>query len=236
MTDKRVMFIDNRERSGLEKLVIKYCEKKKLKYEVRQTLITDYSFADVGIEAKSIDDYMSSMYSGHLERQLQNLEDNYTNPVLLIHGTLDQYVTKSAKRGRKIRFVTAFASFTGSLARYHTDFDVSILIFPDKSTAARFICKRFEKHGTLGSSSTYKLLRKTATEDMRIDILCSAGCSQAIAQRLLDTYGSVAEVMSLNEKELQSVEGIGKVRAKRIIESFNSESPIAQEKVKMSRA
>ena len=58
----------------------------------------------------------------------------------------------------------------------------------------------------------------------------------AIAQRLLDAYGSVAEIMSLNEKELQSVEGIGKVRAKRIIESFNSESPIAQEKVKMSRA
>mgnify|MGYP003108822479 CR=1 FL=1 len=234
--DKRILFIDNRERSGLEGLVIKYCEKKKFNYEVRQTLITDYSFSDVGIEAKSIDDYMSSMYSGHLERQLQNLEDNYTNPVLLIHGTLDQYVTKSAKRGRKVRFVTAFASFTGSLARYHTDFDVSILIFPDKSTAARFICKRFEKHGTLGSSSTYKLLRKTATEDMRIDILQGAGCSIAIAKRLLEQHGSIIEISSLTVKELQAVEGIGKVRAKRIIDAFNSEEPIAQEKVKMSRA
>ena len=236
MTEERILYIDNRERSGLEALVIKYCEKKKLKFEMRQTIITDYCFADVGIEAKSIDDYMSSMYSGHLERQLQNLEDNYTNPVLLIHGTLDQYVTKANKRGRRLRFPSVFASFTGSLARYHADFDVSIIMFPDKSTAARFICKRFEKHGTLGSSATYRLLRKTATEDMRIDILRGAGCSVAIAKRLLEQYGSVIEIASLTEKELQGVEGIGKVRAKRILNAFNSETSIAQEKIKMSRA
>ena len=236
MTDKRVMFIDNRERSGLEKLVIKYLEKNRLNYQVRQTMITDYCFSDVGIEAKSIQDYMNSLYSGHLDRQLANMEDNYNISMLVVHGSLDSYVTKARKGGRKIPFVKAFSSFTGSLARFSTDYSVSILCFQSKSEAARFICKRFEKHGTLGSSSTYRLIRKTATEDMRIDILCSAGCSQAIAQRLLDAHGSVAEVMSLSEKELQSIEGIGKVRAKRIIESFNSESPIAQEKVKMSRA
>ena len=73
MTDQRILFIDNRERSGLEQLVMKYCEKNKLNFQMRQTLITDYCFADVGIEAKSIDDYLSSLYSGHLERQLQTL-------------------------------------------------------------------------------------------------------------------------------------------------------------------
>ena len=71
---------------------------------------------------------------------------------------------------------------------------------------------------------------------MRIDILQSAGCSEAIAKRLLDKYGSVIEISSLNEKELQDIEGIGKVRAKRILNAFNSESPVIQEKVKMSRA
>ena len=68
----KILFIDNRERSGLEQLVIKYCDKNKLKYEVRQTHLTDYTFASVGIEAKSIEDYLGSLYSGHLERQLQN--------------------------------------------------------------------------------------------------------------------------------------------------------------------
>tara|TARA_R110000787_G_scaffold233992_5_gene340872 strand:+ start:18162 stop:18881 length:720 start_codon:yes stop_codon:yes gene_type:complete len=239
MSEEKTLFIDNRERSGLEHLVIKYCESKGLNYEVRQTMITDYCFDTLGIEAKSIDDYMGSMYSGHLEKQLQNMEDNYTNAILLIHGTLDQYVAKAGKRGgggRRIRFPQAFASFTGSLARFHVDFDVSIIMFPDKSAAARFICKRFEKHNTLGSTSTYRLIRKTATEDMRMDILMAAGCSKAIAERLLERCGSVNEVAGLTVKELQTIEGIGKVRAQRIVKAFSSEQSIAQEKVKMSRA
>jgi ERCC4-type nuclease len=236
MTDQRILFIDNRERSGLEQLVMKYCEKNKLNFQMRQTLITDYCFADVGIEAKSIDDYLSSLYSGHLERQLQNLEDNYNSAILIVHGTLDQHIAQGKKRGKKIPYAKVFGSFTGSLARFSTDYDISILTFPNKSLAARFICKRFEKHGTLGSSSTYRLLRKTATEDMRIDILQGAGCSLAIAKRLLDLHGSIVEISGLTAKELQAVEGIGKVRAERIVKAFNSEQPIVQEKVKMSRA
>tara|TARA_Y100001938_G_C8093834_1_gene436837 strand:- start:1628 stop:2338 length:711 start_codon:yes stop_codon:yes gene_type:complete len=236
MDDKRILFIDHRERSGLEKLVIKYCEKNKLKYQMRQTMITDYTFADVGIEAKSMEDYFGSLYSGHLERQLQNLEDNYNSAILIIHGTIDKYITKARKGGKKIPFVQAFNRFVGSLARWNTDYDISILTFPDKSAAARFICKRFEKHGTLGSSSTYRLLRKTSTEDMRIDILRSAGCSEAIAKRLLAKHGSVIEVCGLTAEELQTIEGVGKVRAKRIVEAFNSEEALVQEKVKMSRA
>jgi len=236
MTDERVLFIDNRERSGLEQLVIKYCEKNRLKFQMRQTMITDYCFADVGIEAKSIDDYLQSLYSGHLERQLQNLEDNYNSAILLVHGTIDQHIANARKRGKKLHYAKIFGSFTGSLARFSTDYDISIITLPNKSVAARFICKRFEKHGTLGSSSTYRLLRKTSTEDMRIDILKGAGCSLAIAKRLLEQYGSVIEISSLTAKELQSVEGIGKVRAERIVKAFNSEQPIVQEKVKMSRA
>lgn len=236
MGDERILFIDNRERSGLEALVMKYCDKHKLNYQIRQTLITDYCFSDVGIEAKSIDDYLQSLYSGHLERQLQNLEDNYNSAILVIHGTIDQHIAKAKRRGRKLHYAKVFASFTGSLARFSTDYDISIMTFPDKSTAARFICKRFEKHGTLGSSATYRLLRKTSTEDMRMDILMSAGCSLAIAKRLLEQHGSIMEISSLSVKELQLVEGIGKVRASRIIKAFNSEDPVLQEKVKMARA
>jgi ERCC4-type nuclease len=157
-------------------------------------------------------------------------------PILVIHGTLDKYVAKAKRGGRKIPFARAFASFTGSLARFSTDYDISIMTFESTSLAARFICKRFEKHGTLGSSSTYRLLRKTATEDMRVDILQSAGCSEAIAKRLLEEHGSVVEIAGLTEKDLMQIEGIGKVRAQRIVRAFNSEESVAQEKVKMSRA
>mgnify|MGYP003662036257 FL=1 len=45
----KIMFIDHRERSGLEVLVKKYCDKKGLPYEERENLITDYAFGRVGL-------------------------------------------------------------------------------------------------------------------------------------------------------------------------------------------
>ena len=233
---EKVLFIDNRERSGLEALVKKYCDKHGLKYQTRQNLITDYAFASVGIESKSMEDYMQSLYSGHLEHQLQNMDDNYNHAILLVWGTVDKYVASAKKGGRKIPFARAWGGFIGSLARFSTDFDITIVTFPDRSSAARFICKRFEKHDTIGSSSTYRVMRKTNSEDMRMDVLRAAGCSHAIAERLIEEHGSVAEVAGLNAKELMKSEGIGKVRAQKILTVLNSEDAVPNEKVKMTRA
>lgn len=232
----KVLYIDNRERSGLEELVKKYCDKKELMYRVGENMITDYAFASIGIEAKSIQDYMSSLYSGHLERQLHNLDDNYNQVVLLVWGSLDRYVTQAKKGGRKVNYPQAFNIFHGSLARFHNDYDMSIMVMPDRSSAARFICKRFEKHGSLGQATTYRLMRRTASEDRRIDLLRAAGCSEAIAKRLLAMFGSISEITSCSPKELQAAEGVGKIRANRILLCLNSEEPVADEKVKMRRA
>ena len=71
---------------------------------------------------------------------------------------------------------------------------------------------------------------------MRLDVLIAAGCSEQIAKRLLDAHGSVAEIGGLDLKTLMETEGVGKVRAKRIMDAFNSEEAQVREKVKMTRA
>jgi len=232
----KILFIDNREKSGLEDLVKKYCDKKGLMHQTKQNLITDYAFNSVGIEAKSVQDYMSSMMSGHLEQQLQNLDDNYNQGILLIWGTLDQYLAQAVKSGRKIPYGRAWSSWIGSLARYSIDFDVNIITLPDRSSAARYICKRFEKDGTLRSSSTYRVLRKTSSEDMRVDVLRAAGASATIAKNLLDEFGSIAEISSLPINEMTTLAGLGKIRSEKISRVLNSEEKVVSEKVKMSRS
>jgi ERCC4-type nuclease len=232
----KILFIDHREKSGLEDLVRSYCDKNDLKYQTRENMITDYSFSEVGIEAKSISDYMGSLYSGHLERQLLNLDDNYTQAILLVWGTLDSYIASARKGGHRIPFGRAFNAYIGSLARFCNDFDVQLITLPDRSSAARFICKRFEKAGTLSSTSTYRLLRKTSTEDRRVDVLRSAGCSEALAKRLLDEFGSLAEIASQTPKELMVVKGLGKITAKKLSLLWPSEEKVPQERVRMARA
>tara|TARA_R100001480_G_scaffold146045_1_gene144455 strand:+ start:528 stop:1229 length:702 start_codon:yes stop_codon:yes gene_type:complete len=232
----KIMFIDYRERSGLEKLVMKYLDKNELKYQMKENMITDYAFANVGIEAKTIQDYMGSLYSGHLEKQLQNLDDNYTQMYLVVHGSLDSYIAGARRGGKKIPYAKAFNVFLGSLARFSTDYDINICHFQTPSEAARFICKRFEKDGTLGKSSAYRLMRKTASEDKRIDVLRTAGCTEAVAKILLKEYGSISEIVSVSPSELQTLPGIGKITATKILNCFISENPIVDEKIKMKRA
>jgi len=232
----KIMFIDHRERSGLEKLVMKYLDKNDLKYQMKENLITDYAFGNVGIEAKTIQDYMSSLYSGHLEKQLQNLDDNYGQIYLLVHGGLDSYIAGARRGGKKIPYAKAFGVFLGSLARFSTDFDINILHFTSASEAGRFICKRFEKDGTLGKTSTYRLMRKTASEDRRMDVLRATGCSEAVAKILLKEYGSISEITSISPSELQTLPGIGKITASKILNCFISEDPIVDQKIKMKRA
>jgi ERCC4-type nuclease len=171
-----------------------------------------------------------------LERQLQNLDDNYNQIVLIVWGTIDNYISQARRGGKKIQFTTAWNTYLGALARFSTDYDINVFTFTDKSSAARFICKRFEKHGTLGRSSTYRVMRKTASEDRRIDILMAAGCSEGIAKRLLNEFGSIAEMIEMTSKELQVIEGVGKIRAERILVCLNSEKPVADQRVRMTRA
>ena len=79
-------------------------------------------------------------------------------------------------------------------------------------------------------------MRKTASEDRRIDILMAAGCSESIAKRLIKEFGSIAEMIEMTPKELQVVEGVGKIRANRILTCLNSEEPVADQRVRMARA
>ena len=232
----KILFIDNRERSGLETLIKRHADKAKIEWEVKQNLITDYAYGQIGIEAKTIQDYFQSLQSGHLQSQLENLDDNYQRMILVIHGTIDKYVGLMRKRGNKTPYPRIEAMFIGSLARFDVDFDLTIMHFDSSSAAARWIVKRCEKDGTIGSASTFRRMRRTTSEDLRIDGLRAMGCSEAIARKLLENFGSLMEIGSASLKELMKLEGVGKIRAKAIMDALNSESPVIKEKVKLTRA
>jgi len=164
------------------------------------------------------------------------MDDNYNHVILVIHGQLDRYVAQMRKRGNRTPFARLQAMFIGSLARFDVDFDITIMHFVTKSEAARWIVKRCEKDGTIGSSSTYRRLRRTTSEDLRVDGLRAMGCSETIAKKLLENFGSLMEIGASSKKELMKVEGVGKIRAKAIMDALNSESPVIKEKVKLTSA
>ncbi len=225
-----VLFIDYRERSGLEKGVMKHCEKEGIEYQMQENLITDYCYGNLGIEAKSIQDYFQSLHSGHLRNQLDNLDDNFERVALIIHGTVDKYVASLRKRGnRRTSYAQMEARFIGSLARFDVDYDLTIMHFPTASAAARWIVKRCQKDGTIGSNTTLRTLRKTTSEDVRIDGLRGLGCSVKMAKDLLEHFGSIVELSGATISELTQIEGIGQKRAASIMKALTSEEPVVKE-------
>lgn len=207
-----------------------------IRWQVKQNLITDYCYGQLGIEAKTIGDYFSSLTSGHLQHQLENMDDNFNHMVLVIHGTVDQHVANMRKRRIKVSMAQMENMFIGSLARFDVDFDMTIMHFTTSSAAARWIVKRCSKDGTTSSGSTYRTLRRTTSEDVRVDGLRAIGCSEAIAKRLLEHFGSIAEICNATSKELMKIEGVGKIRANSIVSAFNSEESVLKERVKITRA
>jgi len=235
--EKTTLFIDYRERSGLEKGVMKHCEKEGIPHQMQENLITDYCYGNIGIEAKSIHDYFNSLHSGHLQHQLANMDDNFEQMILVIHGTVDQYVAALRKRGnRKTSYAQMESRYIGSLARWDVDYDLTIMQFGTASSAARWIVKRCQKDGTLGSTTTLRTLRKTRSEDVRLDGLRGLGCSETIAKKLLEEFGSIVELTGATKRELMNIEGIGKKRAEDLHEALTSEQPVVKQTQKKSLA
>lgn len=232
----KTILIDYRERSGLEDLVRKHAERSKMTTETQENLLADYVCGGLGIEAKTVQDFFQSLQSGHLRNQLANMDDNFERYALVVHGTLDRYVADMRRRGnRKTSFAQIQAQFIGALARFDVDFDVTLMLFSTSSEAARWIVKRCEKDGTLGSSTTLKALRRTSSEDVRIDALRGAGCSENMARALLERFGSITEIAGATRRQLMTVDGIGKVRAEMIQSVLSSESPVVKDTVRKTR-
>ena len=55
---------------------------------IRQPLIVgDYKLGGALVEAKSVTDFYQSMFNGHLQRQLDNMDANYERFFLVVHVT-----------------------------------------------------------------------------------------------------------------------------------------------------
>ena len=96
-TLKPPLVIDSNERGSLVSAVERRAKSRSPRIDVqRQNLINgDYKCGDWLIEAKSVDDLFSSMRSGHLMRQLDNMDANEGNYGLVIWGDIAGYVYRA---------------------------------------------------------------------------------------------------------------------------------------------
>ena len=223
------LVIDSNERGSLCEAVERKARKAGLNV-VRQTLVVgDYLLGGALVEAKSIPDLFQSSHSGHLWRQLDNMDANFERFFLVIHGSIASYVAMAKRNGKQLSFSKVQSELTGTIARIMSDFECQVFFTTDVSTAAQFIVKLHDKLHKPASKHGAQSIRKVASNDLRLDMIMTVpGVGRELADRLLEACGSIEE-MTFPES-LKQIKGLGDVRRKLLVDILTSEEPVKQER------
>ena len=226
---KPQLIIDSNERGTLCESVERKAAKSG-RTVARQALgVGDYLLGGACVEAKSISDLFQSSHSGHLWRQLDNMDANYERFFLVVHGSIDKYVAIAKKNGKKVSYSRVQNELIGTLARLMSDFECQVFYCNNVSEAASFIVRLHDKLHKPASKHGAQSIRRVASNDLRADMLATVpGIGMETAQKMLEKCGSIEEMCF--PESLKEIKGLGTVRRKLVIDILTSEEPVRQER------
>ena len=205
--DKIKIFADFREKgSGTIKELIE----QEVELKLDSLPNADYILSSrVGVEVKTVDDFVQSIIDGRLLQQIKNLKNNFERPLLVIEGVEDIY---------SVRNVHANA-IRGMLAAIGVSYGVPILYtknFRDTASLLNIIAKR-EKEESGADFSLHPEKKAMSIKEQQEYIISSLpGVGVALAKPLLKHFKSIKNIVNAKKKELEKVEKIGKKKAEKI--------------------
>jgi len=176
--------------------------------EVKQLDFGDFVVSsEVVVERKTLDDFVKSIYDGRLFSQMINMNEKYARPILLIQGD------------KKHLSGIGETAFYGALASVLADFKVPIFFAANEREVSEIIYhlarrEQMEKKRETRVREGRKPV--TLSENQRYIVSGIPGVSGVLADRLLSRLETVEELFSASELDLQKIDGIGEVMAKRI--------------------
>jgi len=196
--------------------VMRFLTQKDIIVEPQQLDVGDYIISSrIGIERKTVDDFLASLIEGKLFVQMKNLRATYSRPLLLIEG--EGLLTK-----RNISHNAIFGSFTSIIV----DFGIPIITTQSSQETADFLAimaQREQKEGDRAVAIRGEKTARTISEQQQFLIEGLPNVSAVLAQRLLQHFGSVRAVANATEEELCKITGIGKNIAADILKILNAE-------------
>jgi len=179
--------------------------------------VGDYVLSDrVAVERKTVPDFLDSVLGSDrsLFEQIRDTAANYDRPVVLIEG--DGLYEERNVHPNAIR---------GAVASLAVDFDASVLRTTDESGTTELlevIASREQTEQDREVSVHGEKAAKTLAEQQEYVVASIAAVGPVTARSLLAGLGSVESVLTADEAELKTVDGVGRVTAERIREVVGS--------------
>ncbi len=198
--------------------VVKNLAVKGIFIEPQQLDIGDYVLSSrIGVERKNVDDFLESLINGKLFKQIAQLREAYSRPVLILEG--ENLLTK-----RNINHNAIF----GSLASISVDFGIPVLTTKNALETAdllHVIAKREQREDKKAVAVRGEKTAMSLPERQQFLIEGLPNVSAVIARRLLAHFGSIRDIANASEEELMQVKGVGKNIAIDILELLNAHFP-----------
>lgn len=176
------LYADTREPPKIFSLLRKHG----VKHEMKALQVGDFVYDNAVMERKEICDFINSVRSGHLTKQLIQMEQNYKYCYLLISGSLKEAYFKGTRQWTVNHHVGILTSIA---VRYPK---VKILQFPNDSqlvlAVKKIVAKTNDGHKpTIMNTSLVKPLKSSMTnEHLRVMILrCFPKIGLKRAQKLV---------------------------------------------------
>ncbi len=207
--EKPKILIDYREKNSL---VISELVSLGMDIEIKELKVADYLLKGVAVERKTVSDFINSMISRRLLRQLEELSQ-YDNRLLIIEGIDEQelYTDSEESRGMHPNSVRGF--LLSIVLRYKTP----ILFTKDYKDTAKFlsiIARRKSKEFPLHVKK--KSLNKK--EQLQFVMEGFPGIGPKTAKKLLKKFETIKKIINASEEEIKKTIGKKAEIMKKIIE------------------
>ncbi|HUT81172.1 MAG TPA: ERCC4 domain-containing protein [Candidatus Bathyarchaeia archaeon] len=204
------IIVDSREKNSK---ILFYLKKEGIDLDFKQLDCGDYILSDrVAVEYKKGDDLLSSIIDGRLFEQLGFLTNAYQIPILLIEGFPTGGIHPEA--------------IAGALSSFIIDFGVSIIQTQNSEETAT-ILKRIairEQKVKKRRSFIRKAMKMSNPNENAIQIISSyPGINRTLASRLLESLGSVRNVVNASIDDLKNIDGLGTIKSEKLVKLSNQE-------------
>jgi DNA excision repair protein ERCC-4 len=179
--------------------------------------VGDYVVGEYIVERKTIRDFLASLYGGRMFEQARRISQAYSNYLLIVEGDLQEVLADL--RNPRV--------FWGTLLTLGLNFDFKVFFTLDREQTADLLYVLARKAHRKGTAIRPLLVRKprlATVRDRQLSILESLPTiGPKLAERLLQSFGSVRHVFTASSTELAVRGGLGRARAKKIQDTLDAE-------------
>jgi len=170
----------------------------------------------VGVELKTVGDFVTSIIDGRLLEQVKELKKNFDKPLVVIEGEEDIYSVRKVHPN----------SIRGMLATITIGFGIPVIQTKNAAETASlfyFMAKREQELHKQGISMHGDRKPKTYKELQEFIVSAFPGIGINLAKPILTHFGSIKKFFNASEEDLKKVPLIGDAKAKAIKDLIDKE-------------